>query len=46
MAFKEFKKIIEGRKEEELFAEWDDFIRWESYEVALRYWNEVEERIT
>ena len=43
--FNEFKKIIEGRKEEEIFAEWDDFIRWESYEEALRYWTEVEERI-
>jgi hypothetical protein len=43
--FKGFKKIIEGRKEEEIFAEWDDFIQWESYDEALRYWTEVEERI-
>lgn len=45
MDFNEFKKVIEGRKEEEIFAEWDDFIRWESYEEALKYWTEVEERI-
>ena len=43
--FLEFKKIIEGRKDEEVFEEWDDFIQWESYEEALRYWTEVEERV-
>ena len=43
--FLEFKKIIEGRKDEEVFEEWDDFIRWESYEEALRYWTEVEARV-
>jgi hypothetical protein len=43
--FQGFKKIIEGRKEEEVFEEWDDFIQWESYEEALRYWTEVEERV-
>jgi hypothetical protein len=37
--------IIEGRKDEEVFEEWDDFIQWESYEEALRYWTEVEERV-
>jgi len=43
--FPEFKRIIEGRKDEEVFEEWDDFIQWESYEEALRYWTEVEARV-
>ena len=43
--FQGFKKIIEGRKDEEVFEEWDDFIHWEGYEEALRYWTEVEERV-
>ena len=43
--FQGFKKIIAGRKEAEVFEEWDDFIQWASYEEALRYWTEVEERI-
>ena len=43
--FLEFKRIIEGRKDEEVFEEWDDFIQWESYEEALRYWTEVEARV-
>ncbi len=43
--FQGFKKRIEGRKDEEVFEEWDDFIQWESYEEALRYWTEVEERV-
>ncbi len=45
MDFPEFKRIIEGRKDEEVFGEWDDFIQWESYEEALRYWTEVEARV-
>ena len=40
--FWEFKKIIEGRENEEVFEEWDGFIRWERYEEVLRYWTEVE----
>ena len=43
--FLEFKRIIEVRKDEEVFEEWDDFIRWESYEEALRYWAEVKARV-
>ncbi|CAD6490134.1 MAG: hypothetical protein KFBDDELM_00012 [Candidatus Argoarchaeum ethanivorans] len=43
--FLEFKRIIEERKDEEVFEEWDDFIRWESYEEALRYWTDVEARV-
>ena len=43
--FQRFKNIIEGRKDEEVFEEWDDFIQWASYEEALRYWTEVEERV-
>jgi len=43
--FQEFKKVVEKRKGEEVFEEWDDFIQWESYEEALRYWTEVEERV-
>ncbi len=35
--FPEFKNVIDGRKDEEVFEEWDDFIQWESYEEALRY---------
>jgi len=45
MDFRDFKKIIEGRKEEEVFEEWDDFIQWASYEETLRYWIEVGERV-
>ncbi|MEA1906740.1 MAG: hypothetical protein U9N12_07285 [Euryarchaeota archaeon] len=43
--FQEFKKIIGGRENEEVFEEWDDFIQWESYEEVLRYWTEVEARV-
>ena len=43
--FLEFKRIIEGRKDVEVFEEWDDFIQWESYEEALRYWAEVKARV-
>ncbi|MCK5108416.1 MAG: hypothetical protein KAR25_01880 [Methanosarcinales archaeon] len=43
--FREFKKIIEDRENEEVFEEWDDFIQWESYEEVLRYWTEVEARV-
>jgi hypothetical protein len=43
--FLEFKRIIEERKDEEVFEEWDDFIQWESYEEALRYWTAVEARV-
>ena len=43
--FREFKGIIEVRKDGEVFEEWDDFIRWESYEGAMRYWTEVEARV-
>lgn len=45
MDFREFKRIIEGREGEEVFEEWDDFIQWESYEEARRYWNKVEARV-
>lgn len=43
--YQEFKKLVEKRKDEEVFEEWDDFIQWASYEEALRYWTEVEERV-
>ncbi|MCK4736706.1 MAG: hypothetical protein KAT65_29900 [Methanophagales archaeon] len=43
--FWEFKRVIEERRDEEVFEEWDDFIQWESYEEALRYWTEVEARV-
>ena len=43
--FQGFKEIVEKRRDEEVFEEWDDFIQWESYEEALRYWTEVEERV-
>ena len=43
--FQEFKRIVEERKGEEVFEEWDDYIRWESYEEAVAYWTEVEELI-
>jgi hypothetical protein len=45
MDFQGFKRNSEGRKEKAVFEEWDDFIQWESYEVAVRYWTEVEERV-
>ena len=40
--FKGCEKVIVGRKEEEIFAEWDDFMQWENYDEALRYWTEAE----
>jgi hypothetical protein len=43
--FPEFKRIIEEKEGEEVFGGWDDFIQWESYEEALRYWTEVEARV-
>ena len=43
--FPEFKRIIEGRNDEEVFEEWDDFIQWESYEDVLRYWTKVKARV-
>jgi len=43
--FQGFKEIVEKRRDEEVFEEWDDFIQWESYEKALRYWTEIEERV-
>jgi hypothetical protein len=45
VAFKDFKVTIDKRKDEEVYSEWDDFIKWESYEAALKYWTEVEERV-
>jgi hypothetical protein len=45
MSFEEFKRRIESRKESESFDEWDDFIIWESYESARRYWADVEARL-
>lgn len=45
MNFEEFKKRIESRKESESFDEWDDFVIWESYESARRYWTDVEARL-
>ena len=41
----DLKKNIEGREEEEVFEEWDDFIQWASYEKTLRYWIEVGEQV-
>jgi len=43
--FTDFKARIEKRKDAEIFTEWDDYIQWASYEEALRYWIEVEERV-
>lgn len=45
VSFEEFKGHIESRKESESFVEWDDFIIWESYESARRYWADVEARL-
>ena len=45
VSFEEFKRRIESRKESESFEEWDDFIIWESYESARRYWADVEARL-
>jgi hypothetical protein len=44
-SFEEFKGHIESRKGSESFEEWDDFIIWESYESARRYWADVEARL-
>ena len=45
VSFEELKGHIESRKESESFEEWDDFIIWESYESARRYWADVEVRL-
>jgi hypothetical protein len=45
VSFEEFKSRIESRKECESFDEWDDFIIWESYELARSYWADVEARL-
>jgi Arc/MetJ-type ribon-helix-helix transcriptional regulator len=36
--FSAFEKRIQSRVGEEDFEEWDDFIIWESYVTASRYW--------
>jgi Arc/MetJ-type ribon-helix-helix transcriptional regulator len=38
MDFSTFEKRIQSRVGEEDFEEWDDFIIWESYVTASRYW--------
>ena len=38
MDFSAFEKRIHSRTGEEDFEEWDDFIIWESYVKASRYW--------
>ncbi|MDQ1275234.1 MAG: hypothetical protein QG610_807 [Euryarchaeota archaeon] len=40
MDFSAFEKRIHSRVEEEDFEEWDDFIIWESYVTASRYWEQ------
>ncbi len=45
MGFDDFKRRIEGRRGEEIFEEWDDFIIWDSYESDRSYWAKVENRL-
>jgi Arc/MetJ-type ribon-helix-helix transcriptional regulator len=40
MDFSAFEKKIHSRIDEENFEEWDDFIFWESYVKAYRYWEQ------
>ena len=40
MEFSTFEKNINARIGEENFEEWDDFIIWESYVKAYRYWKQ------
>jgi Arc/MetJ-type ribon-helix-helix transcriptional regulator len=40
MDFSAFEKRIHSREGEEDFEEWDDFILWESYVTASRYWEQ------
>jgi hypothetical protein len=40
MDFCAFEKRINSRIGEENFEEWDDFIIWESYVKAYRYWEQ------
>ena len=40
MDFSAFEKKINSRVGEEDFEEWDDFIIWESYVKACRYWEQ------
>ena len=46
MSFKDFKRRIEERKDEEVFEEWDDFIIWDAYESAKSYWLKVETKLS
>lgn len=43
MNFNAFKEKINTRQDMEVFEEWDDYILWESYEEALKYWKKVED---
>jgi Arc/MetJ-type ribon-helix-helix transcriptional regulator len=40
MDFSAFEERINSRESEEDFEEWDDFIIWESYVKAYRYWEQ------
>jgi Arc/MetJ-type ribon-helix-helix transcriptional regulator len=40
MDFSVFEKKIHSKVGEENFEEWDDFIFWESYVKAYRYWEQ------
>ncbi|WP_231589797.1 hypothetical protein [Methanosarcina siciliae] len=40
MNFSDFEKRIHLRGGKEDFEEWDDFILWESYVTASRYWEQ------
>jgi hypothetical protein len=46
MNFEDFKRRIEERKGNEVFEEWDDFIIWDAYESAKRYWLKVEAKLS
>jgi hypothetical protein len=40
MDFSVFEKRINSREGEENYEEWDDFIIWESFIKACRYWEQ------
>lgn len=44
MDFASFKKKVE-EAEQEVFAEWDDLVMWEGYELGYKEWNRKYEEL-
>jgi len=44
MDFASFKKKVEG-SEQEIYAEWDDLVMWEGYELGYKEWKRKYEEL-